>query len=202
MGALTSPVMVASGRRTWLRNVAALTVAGLVTSVLLGMTLGYIGEALNIGAAGVSGVVFVMVLALLAIARETRWTTLPLLEARRQTPRMWGSSLGLHAAAWLWGLDVGLFFTTWLTFAGVWLIPLLALLSGSPTFGIAVFAAYWAGRVLSVWLAPVLVTSATDAPRLMAALRVHYRTGQLVHAGIVMWVVTVLALMTTQSVSI
>lgn len=56
----------------------------------------------------------------------------------------------------MWGLDIGLTFTTYLTFAGPWLLLIVAVASANPTFAAVLFGD-WIGRVLSLWLMPLLL---------------------------------------------
>lgn len=177
------------------------TLAGLATSSLVGAVLGYVGAALGAGRTGAAGAIAALAVACLAASRELGWIRIPLPQARRQTAGGW-MHRGSGVAAVLWGLDLGLFATTWLTFAGAWLIPVLALLSGSAGFGAAVFGAYWIGRATSVWVGPMLLPTALDTPRLLDALMQHRRTAQLIHVGGLGWAIVLLALMTAGSVSV
>jgi amino acid transporter len=177
------------------------TLAGLTTSALLGGALGYLGEALGARRAGATGVIVALVVASVAAVRELGWIPIPLLQARRQTAGRWMQK-GSGIAAVLWGLDLGLFGTTWLTFAGAWLIPVLALFGASPTFGAALFGAYWLGRAASVWIGPLLLPTALDTPRLLDALMQRRRMAQLVHVGGLTWAIVILALMTAGPVAI
>jgi hypothetical protein len=192
---------VAKDKPRWFRNVVGFTLAGLATSSLVGAVLGYVGAALGAGRTGAAGAIAALAVACLAAIRELGWIRIPLPQARRQTAGGW-MHRGSGVAAVLWGLDLGLFATTWLTFAGAWLIPVLALLSGSAGFGAAVFGAYWIGRAMSVWVGPMLLPTALDTPRLLDALMQHRRTAQLIHVGGLGWAIVLLALMTAGSVSV
>ena len=92
-----------------------------------------------------------------------------------------------------WGLDIGLLFSTWLTFAGAWWLAGFAILTGSPTFGAALLAAYWAGRAATIWLGPVYVPTATITPSLVLALRPLFRPFQIIHGLAVLAGVAVVA---------
>lgn len=82
----------------------------------------------------------------------------------------------------LWGLDLGLTFATWLTFSGVWVLAAVAVVSADMAFGAVLFEAFWCGRALSVWVAPLLVERATDT-RLLAALVSERSLFRAIHVG-------------------
>lgn len=92
----------------------------------------------------------------------------------------------------MWGLDLGLTFTTWLGMPGAWVLAAVALLAGEPLIGVALFVAYWVGRALSVWIAPLLTKSATDTPRLLASLEDQRRTFRSIHIAGLAWSVIVI----------
>lgn len=194
MGALTPPVQAArhNRRRSWLLNVVALTVAGAGASVIAGSAFAYLGGSLGLPQTGTVGIGVISMLTALAVVRELGWTAIPLPQVRRQTAGIWAKRMGPTKAAILWGIDLGLFGTTWLTFAGAWLIPLLALLAGAPVFGAALFAAHWMGRALSVWLAPMLMPTGSDTLRLLDSLGESRRAAQLAHILVLAWSCVVL----------
>jgi hypothetical protein len=201
MAALTPPGKAATQRSKWAVTAALYTLAGTVTSVLVGATLGSLGSALGLGQTGSAGLAVAAAVAVLAAGREARVLPLPLPQARRATDGNWAMR-GLPLAATLWGLDIGLFATTWLTFAGAWLMPVLALLAGSPWFGAALFTAYWAGRALSVWIAPAFMPTAADTPRMMDALVAAQDTARWVHLAGLGWGLVVFGVMATSSLSL
>jgi hypothetical protein len=82
-------------------------------------------------------------------------------------------------------------FTTWLNFSGIWLLATLSFLVAEPQFGAAVFLAYWFGRALSVWIAPLLLESAVATPRLLAQLQRERPLFGLVHGAGLIWSVVV-----------
>lgn len=194
MGALTPPVQAARGkrRRSWLVNVTAFTVAGAATSLLAGAALGYLGMSLGLGHIGAPGIAVVFAVSTLAAVRELGWSAIPLPQFPRQTAGIWAKRTGPTWAAILWGIDLGFFGTTWLTFAGAWLVPVLALFAGSPAFGAGVFVAHWMGRALSVWLAPVMMPAGADTLRLLDALTHSRRATRLAHVVALAWTCAVL----------
>lgn len=138
------------------------------------------------------GLLIALAVAVFALARELRMLPLPLLQSRRQTHGTWAKMFPSTVAAVLWGLDVGLVFTTQLTFAGIWLLIAVAILVGSPTFGAALFATYWLGRSLSVWLAPLLLRDASAISQLLASIVGQRRLARRIHAAGLAWAVVVL----------
>jgi hypothetical protein len=149
---------------------ATYTLAGGLTSVLVGGGLGLVGGLALPGDVGFAAALLGLAVAAIAIARELGLVAIPLPQLGRQTEGMWAKSYGFTAAALLWGLDLGLVFTTWLTLSGVWVLAVVAFVVGKAWFGAALFAGYWLGRALSVWVAPLLMERATDTPRLLATL--------------------------------
>jgi hypothetical protein len=159
------------------------TLAGALTSLLLGAGLGLVGALALPGDFAVPAALVALAVAAVAAVRELGLVAIPLPQIRRQTRGMWAKDYGFTAAALLWGLDLGLVFTTWLTLSGAWVLAVVAFLVGEPLFGAALFGAYWLGRALSVWIAPLLMERATDTPQLLATLydqRRLFRTSHVV----------------------
>lgn len=169
-------------KRRWLINVTAYSVAGAATSALTGAILGLLGGALLHEQVLVPGTAVAIAVGLLAMARELGIAALPLPQVARQTKEVWvkrGSRPTV--AAIRWGLDLGLVFTTWFTFPGIWLLTVVAFVVGEPPFGAALFAAHWLGRVLSVWIGPLLMRDARETPQLLSAVHSHYLIFQKAH---------------------
>jgi hypothetical protein len=119
-----------------------------------------------------------LLIALAVAARELDLIAIPLIQARRASNGTWVKLWGQPAAAILWGIDIGLYFTTWLTYAGAWWLAAVALLSGDPQLAAALFAAFWFGRTLPIWIGPWLLSSATITPWVetgLAPLRPAFR---------------------------
>lgn len=145
--------------------------AGAATSVLVGTGLALIGAMAIPENIGLLGPILVLLVTAVALTRESGLVVFPLPQIPRQTSGAWAKRRRSgKVAATLWGLDLGLTFTTWLTFSGAWVLAAMAFLGGDVGFGAALFAAYWFGRVLPVWLAPLLMERATDTPQLLTAL--------------------------------
>ena len=168
--------------REWLVNVAAYSVAGSVTSLAVGALLGWLGHTLLPESISRIGLPVAMAIGIIAIARELGWIVLPLPQLRRQTQRTWAMRFPSTVTAVLWGLDLGLFFTTWFTFAGDWLLVIVAIITREPMYGAALFGVYWFGRVLSVWLAPLLLQDAKAIPQLLDSIIRQGRLFQRLHA--------------------
>jgi hypothetical protein len=183
---------VAGARTKWIRSVVGYTAAGVATSALLGAGFGLLGAALLPPDPGTGRILIVLAVAALALARESILRFVPLPQLARQTEGLWVKRWGGTAAPILWGLDLGLTFSTWLTFSGAWVLAVLAVLLGSPAFGAGLFVAYWLGRALSVWIAPLLMETATDTPGLLASMDSERRFLRWAHVAGLVVVVLVL----------
>jgi len=182
VGALTPPGKVVGRRARWLRGVSLYTLGGAITSGLVGLGLGAMGSlATRPFATAALAVCFAI--AGVGFLREARLVRLPLPQVRRQTRDLWAKSNLAPAAAALWGLDLGLTFSSWMTFAGVWFVVAVATASADPAFGATVLTSYWAGRALSVWLAPLLAPSLGATPDLLLAISGEGRVLRRVQAG-------------------
>ena len=192
VGALAPLGKVAGSKKKWLAEVVAYTLAGSVTSAFVGALLGVLGKQLLIMRFGKQAILVALAIGLIAIARELGWLTFPLPQLRRQTKDVWGKLLPGMMAAVLWGLDLGLIFTTRLTFSGIWLLAVVAILVGEPTYGAMLFILYWLGRALSVWIVPFLMPNANATPWVLDGIYVHYRLFQRIHVLGLIWSVFVL----------
>jgi hypothetical protein len=193
IGALTPLGKVATRRSTWLRNIALYTVAGAVSSAAVGAALGALGAMFLAPGLDPPRLALVAIVALAAIAHELGWITLPQPQIRRQTSRAW--ALGPAPVAMiLWGLDLGLLFTTWVTFAGVWAVVAASILAASPLLGAGLLTAYWAGRVLSAWIGPALLPTASATPQLVSAIHRQHELLRRVHIAGLIWLVLTLSL--------
>lgn len=178
---------MAGRKRQWLGNVLSYTLAGGAAGVAVGAALGALGGVLLPGRLDGRRLLAAGAVAFVALARELGWLSVPLPQLRRQTRDTWAKSFPGALAAALWGLDLGLVFTTWLTFAGVWLLAAVAFLAGEPGFGAALFGLYWLGRTLSVWLAPLWLTSASATPWLLDAIAGQRQLFQRLHELGLIW---------------
>jgi hypothetical protein len=175
--------------------VIAYTAAGAATSALVGSILGVLGAVVLPSQGWLAGYLVLGAVAALAIARELVGPSIPVPQLRRQTPGIWAKTHGSTASAILWGLDLGLIFTTWFTFSGAWFVVALAVASGQAAFGAIVVLAYWLGRALSVWVAPLMMPTATATPALLAALGAEHRLFKIVHVAALGWSVVLLAML-------
>lgn len=192
--ALTPLVKVAGRRSEWLANVAAYTLAGAVTSALVGAALGEAGALLDAGRLGPpAAAAAALSVAALVLARELGWLPVPLPQLPRQTRARWGVELPGPVVAALWGGDLGLTFSTYLTFSGPWLLLAVAVLAGSPALGAALFAAHWSGRAASVWVSPALLPDAGAAVTLVQRVGRHHGLLRRAHVAGVGLSIVVLA---------
>ena len=192
---------VAGQSKKWLINVSVYSLAGSVSSALVGALLGLAGK-LVVPTVGSFGVWLALGVAVATLARESGWLTFRLPQLRRQTRDVWSKLFAGPVAAALWGFDLGLIFTTWLTFSGVWLLVVVALLSRSAAFGAALFATYWLGRALTVWIAPFLLQDANHTPYLLDEIAGQYRLFQRMHALGLGCAMIILVLMLIRGVAI
>jgi hypothetical protein len=169
------------------------TLAGATTSVVAGGTLGLVGAVVLPDDLGSAGGAVALAVALVAVARDSGRIAVPLPQFPRQTEGLWAKRFGARRAALLWGLDLGFAFTTWLNLSGAWVLATLAVLSRDAAFGALLFAAYWLGRALSVWIAPALMPNATETHRLMATLDGQRALFRSLHLAGLVWVLAVLA---------
>lgn len=157
-------------RPQWIGSVAAYTVGGLATSVIVGGAVGAAGGALPVAAQSAATVLALAALGV-GIARGLGWKDLQLPRRGRQTEGSWLQLFPLPVAATMWGLHIGLAFRTPVTFSATGPLAALALAGGDVWFGAALFSAYWLGRVLPVWLAPFLLALPDASPTLNAIRR-------------------------------
>ncbi|HKY53029.1 MAG TPA: hypothetical protein VJM08_01935, partial [Anaerolineales bacterium] len=61
-----------------------------------------------------------------------------------------------------------------------------------PTFGVALFALYWLGRAISVWIAPLLMLDASTTSDLLENIFKHYRLFRRIHIVGLIWSMVVL----------
>lgn len=146
---------VARDTRTWLLAASAYTLSGALASAAVGALLALGGRLLPAASSALS-LFPLAALALVLAARDAGWLRFPLPQRLRQTEKSWYHELGPVGASILWGLHIGVGLHTRIRYGGYWLLVLLALLGRDPVQGALLFAAYWLGRTLPVWLAPFL----------------------------------------------
>jgi hypothetical protein len=145
--------------RLWVKAVAGYTLGGLVTAVLIGGLIGLAGSLLGlseqltyIGISALTGIL---------ITRELGFIRFRLPQLHRQTMKMWAFDYGVPTAATMWGAHIGLGVATVVKHGGFYALIALVLAAG-PTIGAAIFAAYWLGRSLPLWIAPSLASLSRD----------------------------------------
>lgn len=181
---------MAGHTKNWLAEVIIYTLAGSLTSSFVGALLGLLGELVSTIGFRKFGLWLAIAIALLAIARELGWVSYPIPQLKRQTKDLWARLFPRKVAAMLWGLDLGLTFTTRLTFSGVWVLVIVTILVGKPAFGAALFALYWLGRVLSLWIAPLLMPDSASTDWVLERIYGQYRLFRRIHVfGLVLAVI-------------
>lgn len=170
-----------------------ITFAGALSSSLVGALVGMIGQVLFSGVSDRTAVVMLAAAGLVGAARELRFIRVPLPQLHRQTNGSWAKTFRRPLSPMLWGFDVGLGFSTWVMFSGLWFVALFALIGGSVIVGIALFLGYWMGRVLSLWLGPLLMPDAGATLIILQVIHSRFLSLQRVHAAVlfyaVLWVV-------------
>lgn len=161
---------VAHDFKTWLRAAVLYTLAGTLSSALVGALLGWLGAQLATAVAARSALAAGLLVAVALAARELGWIRFPLPERQRQTEKFWFDDFGPLGAAVLWGLHLGFGFATRINFGGLWALAVLAVAFADPFFGALLLACHWWGRVLPVWLAPRLWKAEEDDFSTLAAM--------------------------------
>jgi cytochrome c biogenesis protein CcdA len=160
------------GRKLFLKAALGYTLAGLVTSTAVGVALGWLGSHLDERAAR-AGLYGAAVLAVILAAREWGWVRFRLPEGRRQTEKSFELQFGMAIASILWGVHIGLGFATRVTYGGFYVLVAAAVLLGDARYAGLLFAVYWLGRALPVWVAPALSPEGGDPASLMTPPEAH-----------------------------
>jgi hypothetical protein len=181
-------------RSRWLVSVTAYTVAGAISSALVGAAAGVVGHALLPAEATVPGTVAAIAVGLLGLARTLGVRAIPFPQPTRQTSDVWVKRWPPTLAAIGWGFDLGLVYTTRFTFPGIWFLTIVAVVARSPGFGAGLFAAYWIGRAGSVWLGPALMRDARETPELLEAVQAHSPLIEKTHVAALVMGVAVLTI--------
>ena len=93
-------------------------------------------------------------------------------------------------ASVLWGAHIGLGFVTRVTYGGFYVLAAAAVLLGDVRYAGLLFAVYWLGRVLPVWVAPLQGRSILDPVALMTPPEAHRAMQGATlawSAGVVLW---------------
>jgi len=168
LGALTPLGKVAGVRRIWLKSTLAYTLAGALSSTLVGAALGSIGAWLQRGQQRWPVLFVIALLAFGLAAREWGWLKFPIPQRKRQTEKSWAHEFGFVGASALWGFHIGLTFATWINYGGAWALAGVCVGFADPLYGGTLMLTYWLGRTLPVWLAPMLNWSGPDSSQLTA----------------------------------
>ncbi|MBI5877942.1 MAG: hypothetical protein HZB53_09840 [Chloroflexi bacterium] len=170
-----------------------------MTSTFIGAIIGWLGELFSLHLSE-SGIFAVIAVAVILMARELRWISLPLPQVKRQTKDFWSKVFPSTIAAALWGFDLGLVFTTYFTFSGAWLLAVVAAVIGQPGFGAVLFGIYWLGRALSVWVAPLVMPNASATSQLLDRVHEQRLLFQRAHVFGLAWSMIVLLVLLTLGV--
>ena len=187
VGALTPLVKVAHGH--WARSVLLYTVAGSVSTLAVGALLSMFGSSLK-----ASRACWVIVpLALVLAARDLEWLHFELPERKCQTEKVWVHEFGFAAAAAMWGFHLGFGFTTYIRYGGFWVLSAMAFTLGDATYGAILMLVYWFGRVLPVWVIPIIWRT-HDPSEMINAILATRRAYSRSDALALLWLASVLAI--------
>jgi hypothetical protein len=178
---------VAETKVVWLKSVIAYTLAGSLSSALVGALLGLVGGWVQEMQWRWLPLLVAGVLSFVLAAREWGWISFSLPERRRQTEKIWAQEFGFVGASALWGFHIGLAFATRLTYGIFWSLAAVVLALGNPLFGAFLMSVYWAARALPVWLAPILSWSGPDSSRLSGEVVATSRLYQRLSGVGLMW---------------
>jgi hypothetical protein len=179
-------VKVAAARLRAISALAAYSLAGALSSALVGAAFGLMGQFLMRGTR-VIPVLISAFTAVLFVLQQFRVLPFPTPEFSRQTKAVWQRVFHPVVAAALWGLDLGLVLTTRQAFSGAWPIVVLAVCLASPAMGAGLIGSYWLGRLAPVWIVPVLLRDAGDTHRLLTHLFGHHWLLQRIHVIGLIW---------------
>lgn len=182
---------VARRKERWLESVIGYTLAGTLSSAVIGFAISSVGSIFLPASRGVLPLACGCGVAVLAIVRDNGFLRMPLPQVRRQTSGMWAKRFGARTAAVLWGLDLGVTFTTWVTFSGIWVIAVIAFTSATPAVGVSLFLAYWLGRALSVWTVPLLGKTPNQMHELLHVLNTDTHLFARINTAAATYVLTI-----------
>jgi hypothetical protein len=151
MGSLTP--LRALGMQAWVKAVLAYTLCGIATASIVGACLALLGLPLGLSLDKTAYVV--IPLSLLLAARELGWIDFRLPQIRKQTRKMWAMEYGFTTGAAMWGAHIGFAFFTVVKHGGLYVLAVLAI-SLEPLLASALFATYWVGRTLPIWIVPII----------------------------------------------
>jgi hypothetical protein len=187
-------VKVAAVRLTSLAGILAYSVAGSVSSMLVGALLGLLGQTLLPTGLRSAEILAVPVAGALLL-RELRIVSFPMPEWKRQTNGTWRRRFHPTVAAAFWGTDLGLTVTTRQTFSGAWPVLALAFSLAEPRMSALAVLCFWLGRAASVWIMPLLLKNASDSARLLKELSRHHSELQRINVIGLAWGIGVMALL-------
>ncbi len=164
VGSLT-PLRVCMGPRVWAKAVAAYTLAGILTASFVGAIVSQLGRLLGIHAFPSAAFSAIVLLAIALVVREIGWIRFPLPQVHRQTQKMWADTYGFVTGAGMWGAHIGLAFFTVVRHGGFYVVAAAAL-AWKPYQSATLFAVYWIGRTLPIWLMPALSRGRNDSASL------------------------------------
>lgn len=165
VGALTPLRALDNTHRLWLSATSAYTLGGVVTASLVGLVLSMVGTIVReAGLTRPIAAVLLSTTALILAARELGLLRFALPQVHRQTDKMWGLRFGFVTGAAMWGSHIGLGFATVIKHGGLFVVAAAALLL-EPWQSALLFAIFWIGRTLPIWVTPHLTSDEDDGSR-------------------------------------
>jgi len=162
-------VKVAPTSRLWLKCVIAYSLGGLTSAVLVGFSLGTLGVVMLIFPETLRLTLLSMI-STLFILRDVNLVSFRILERQRQTERSWVNDFGFLWASAMWGMHVGFGFGTRMTYGGLWILAVACVALGDLVFACGLMVMFWAGRCISVWLAPLLLSATPTSDEILRVL--------------------------------
>src|SRR5262245_18502540 len=135
---------------------------------------------------------------LILTAKEWNILSFNLPERKRQTEKFWAHEFGFAGASFVWGLHIGLRYFTRITYSGFWALAAISLALGDPFFGAVLMSAYWLGRVLSVWIAPLLIKPDSGCIELTDAILDHRQVLHRISGVTLIWFSAITVLLARQ----
>ena len=170
-----TPVVHGGKRGPYLRSILLHTIGATFAAAAFGALLGGLGSLLD-APWGRAGLIVLLAIAALYLAREAFALPIPVPDRHRQVPEWWRTFYSPPIASLLYGLGLGIGFFTFLTFGTYVAVTVGALVAGDVWQGILICAPFGLARGLSVLVGalgrgaePLDDLAATRWPRLVNA---------------------------------
>lgn len=184
-----SPVVHGGRTKSYWASIALHVFGATVSAAAFGALLGGLGSLAQ-APWGRAGAIFIALLALVYLARETFRLPIPTFDRKKQVPEWWRTFYSKPVASLLYGLGLGVGFLTYLTFGTFVVVAAAAFASGDPLFAAVLSGSFGATRALAVTIATGTDTvDALEEPRILT-------TGRLANVA-VLGLVALIAFLTS-----